>query len=73
MHLEKKLIMMEFKRNSVIALYLTEKPQMAVVIALQHLNENKSFVSHTITRYRDSWKNYFRDSSFYYLQAYIHT
>ena len=45
---------MEFKRDTVIALYLARKPQMAIVRALQHLNVNKSFVSLTIPRYRDS-------------------
>ena len=39
---------MEFKRGSVIALYLAGKPQVAIVSALKHLNVNKSFVSHTI-------------------------
>lgn len=45
---------MEFKRNSVIALHLAGKPQVAIVRALQHLNVNKSFVSRTIARYRDT-------------------
>ena len=45
---------MEFKRDSVIALYLAGKPQVAIVRALQHLNVNKSFVSRTIARYRDT-------------------
>ena len=45
---------MEFKRNSAIALYLTGKPQVAIVRALQHLNVNKSFDSCTISCYRDT-------------------
>lgn len=45
---------MEFKRDSVIALYLGGKTQVAIVRALQHLNVNKSFVSRTIARYRDT-------------------
>ena len=45
---------MEFKRDSLIASYLAGKPQMAIVRALQHLNVKKSFVSHTIVRYRDT-------------------
>lgn len=45
---------MEFKRDSVISLYLAGKPQVAIVRALQHLNVNKSFVSRTIARYRDT-------------------
>ena len=42
---------MEFKRDSVIALYLAEKPQEAMVRAFHHLNVNKYFVSRTIARY----------------------
>lgn len=45
---------MEFKRNSVIALYLAGKAQVDIVRALQHLKVNKSFVSRTIARYRDT-------------------
>ena len=45
---------MEFKRDSVIALYLAGKPQVAIVRALQHLNVNKSFVSRTVALYRDT-------------------
>ena len=45
---------MEFKRDIVIALYLAGKPQVNVVRALQHLNVNRSFVSHTIVRYCDT-------------------
>lgn len=45
---------MEFKRDSVIALHLAGKPQVAIVRALQHLKVNKSFVSRTIARYRDT-------------------
>ena len=46
--------MIEFKRDSVIALYLAGKPQMAIVTALQYLNVNKSFVSRTSARYFDT-------------------
>ena len=45
---------MEFKRDSVISLYLAGKPQVAIVRALQHLNVNKSFVSRTIACYSDT-------------------
>ena len=45
--------MIEFKRDSVI-LYLAEKPQVAIVRALQHLNVNKFFVSRTLAPYRDA-------------------
>lgn len=45
---------MEFKRNSVIALYLAGKPQVQIVRALSHLNVHKSFVSRTISRYNDT-------------------
>ena len=45
---------MEFKRDSVIALYLTGKPQVAIVRILQHLNVNKSFASCKIARYHDT-------------------
>ena len=45
---------MEFKRDSVIALYLAGRPRVATVRVLQHLNVNKSFVSCTITRYRNT-------------------
>ena len=45
---------MAFMRDSVIALYLTGKPQVAIVRAFQHLNVNKSFVSLTIARYCDT-------------------
>ena len=38
---------MEFERNSMIALYLAEKPQAAIVRSLQHLNVNKFFVCDT--------------------------
>ena len=50
--LEKKLFVMEFKRDSVVALYLAGKPQVAIVRALQCINVNKSAVSRTIARYR---------------------
>ena len=45
---------MEFKRDSVIALYFPGKSQVAAVRALQHLNVNKSFVSRIISHYRDT-------------------
>ena len=48
------LFVREFKRGCAIALYLAGKPQVAIVRALLHLNVNKSFVSYTITRYRDT-------------------
>lgn len=45
---------MEFKRNSVIALYLAGKSQPAIVRELQHLKVNKVFVYRTIKRYNDT-------------------
>ena len=45
---------MEFKRDSVLALYLAGRPKVAIVRALQHLNVNKSFVSRTVARCRDT-------------------
>ena len=45
---------MEFKRDSVVALYLAGKPQVVIVRALQCINVHKSFVYRTITRYRDT-------------------
>lgn len=45
---------MNFKRNSVIALYLAGKSQPAIVRELQHLRVNKMFVYRTITRYNDT-------------------
>lgn len=45
---------MEFKRNSVIALFLAGKPQPTIVRELQHLNVNKVFVYRTIKRYNDT-------------------
>lgn len=45
---------MDSKRDSVIKLYLDGKSQKAIVKALSHLNVNKSFVSRTIARYRDT-------------------
>ena len=45
---------MEFKRDSVITLYLGGKLQVVIVRALQHFNVNKSFISVTIARYRDT-------------------
>ena len=49
---EKRLFVIEFKRDSVIALYLAWKPHVCIVRAIQHLNVNKSFVSRTIASYR---------------------
>ena len=54
MRSKKKLFVMESKRDSVIALYFAGNPQVAIVRALQYLNVNKSFVSRTIARYRDT-------------------
>ena len=45
---------MEFNRDSVIALYLAGKPQVAIIRALQYLKVSKSFVSSTIARYHDT-------------------
>jgi transposase len=45
---------MEFKRNSVVALYLAGKSQPDIVKQLQHLNVNKMFVYRTIRRYDDT-------------------
>ena len=45
---------MEFKLDSVIALYLTGKSQATIVRGLQHLNVNNFFVSCTIPRYHGS-------------------
>ena len=45
---------MELKHNSVVALYLVGKPQVAIVRAIQCINVNKSFESRTITRCRDT-------------------
>ena len=45
---------MEYKRDRVIALYLAGKQQVDIVRALQHLNLNKSFVSRTIARCRNT-------------------
>ena len=45
---------MEFKRNSVIALYLAGKSQPAIVRELSHLKVNKMFVYRTIKRYNDT-------------------
>lgn len=42
---------MEFKRNSVISLYLAGKSPTAIVRALSHLKVNRKFVSRTIERY----------------------
>ena len=39
--------MTKFKRYNVIALYLTGKPQVDIVGALQHLNVNKTCISRT--------------------------
>ena len=45
---------MEFEHDLVFALYLAGQPQLAIVIALQHLNVNKYFVSCTIASQRDT-------------------
>ena len=45
---------MEFERDSVIYFYLAGKHQVAIARELQNLNVNKSFVSLTISRYRDT-------------------
>ena len=45
---KKVILILIFKRDSVIALYLAGKPQVALVRELQHLNVNKSFVSRTM-------------------------
>ena len=50
---EKKLFAIEFKRGSVISLYLAGKPQVAIVRTLQYLNVNKSSVYRIISRYGD--------------------
>lgn len=42
---------MEFKRNSVISLYLAGKSKAAIVSQLKHLKINKMFVYRTINRY----------------------
>ena len=41
---------MEFKRDSVVALYLAGKSQVAIVRALQCINMNKSIVSRKTVR-----------------------
>ena len=45
---------MEFKRDRVFVLYLSGKPQVAIIRTGHHLNVNKSFVSRTIARYHDT-------------------
>ena len=50
--LEKKLFVMVFKLDSVAALYLAGKLQVAFVRALQCMNVNTFFVSRIIARYR---------------------
>ncbi|XP_033220925.1 uncharacterized protein LOC117175325 [Belonocnema kinseyi] len=45
---------MDFKRNSVIALYLEGKSQPAIVRELNHHQLNKVFVNRTITRYNNT-------------------
>lgn len=45
---------MEFKRNSLISLYLAGHSQINIVRRLQQINVNKSFVSRTIARYNDT-------------------
>lgn len=48
-----KVIKMEFKRNSVIALYLTGKLQSGIVNEVRHLRVNKMFFYWIITCYND--------------------
>ena len=45
---------MEFKRDSVIGLYLAGRLQVAILRAPQHLHVNKSFVSSAIALYCDT-------------------
>ena len=45
---------MEFKRDSMVALYLAGKPQVAIVRTRQCINVNRSFVYRTIPRYCDT-------------------
>ncbi|XP_033228815.1 uncharacterized protein LOC117180425 [Belonocnema kinseyi] len=45
---------MDFKRNSVIALYFAGKSQPAIVRELNHLKVNKVFVYRTIDRYNNA-------------------
>ena len=45
---------MKFNRDSVVALYLAGRPQVAIVRALQCINVNKSFMRRTIACYRDT-------------------
>ena len=45
---------MEYKRDSMIALYLAGKTHVAIVRAVQHLSVNESFISRIIARYRDT-------------------
>ena len=45
---------MDLKRNSVIALHLAGKSQVAIVRQLQHLNVNRKLVYRTIKRYNDT-------------------
>ncbi|KAF2887334.1 hypothetical protein ILUMI_18838 [Ignelater luminosus] len=45
---------MEFKRNSVIALYLAGKSQSAIVRELEHIKVNRKFVYRTINRYNET-------------------
>lgn len=54
MSVKQKISEMEFKRNSVIALYLSGKSQSAIVRELSHLKVNKMFVYRTIKRYNDT-------------------
>ena len=54
MSVKQKISEMEFKRNSVIALYLSGKSQPAIVRELSHLKVNKMFVYRTIKRYNDT-------------------
>lgn len=59
--IEQKLFEMEFKRNSVIALYLAGKSQPSIVREVKHFKVNKMFVYRTITRYNGTGSVYPRD------------
>jgi len=45
---------MEYKRNSVVALYLARKSNSAIVKELQNLKVNKMFVFRTINHYKET-------------------
>lgn len=52
--IETKLSVMDFKRNSVIALYSAGKSNIAIVRELSYLKVNKMFVGRTIKRYNET-------------------